>query len=62
MSWYLCKIEEPVIRVLSEVDYEGLFASHPFEWNYAISSDNMEQVLQDKKIKVVFYQKEFEFD
>lgn len=62
MNWYLCWKEGSVILVLSKVSYENLFISHPFEWNYAINSDSMEKVLQDKKFNVVFYQKEFEFD
>lgn len=62
MNWYLCNFKDNFIHVLAKVDYDGLFSSHPFNWTYAMCEDNMRRILDEKKINVVFYQEEFNFD
>lgn len=62
MSWYLCNSKDDFIHVLAKVDFDGLFAPHPYSWSYAIHEDNMRRVLDEEKKRVVFYQKEFDFN
>lgn len=62
MSWYLCNSDSTSINVLAKVDYDGLFSPHPFKWSCAIEEHYMERILEEKKMSVIFYQQEFNFN
>lgn len=60
---YLCTMRGKTLYVHGVVHLDELTKMRvPYNWTYAITESYMQSLIDAKKIKIIWYQKEFDFD
>lgn len=60
---YLCTMKGRTFYVHGVASVDMLHHSRlPYKWTYAITESCMNKLVDDNKVDVVWYQKEFDFD
>lgn len=60
---YMCTMEGKYLYVHGVAHLDRIRNERfPYKWTYAITESYMQQLIDDKKFNVIWYQKEFCFD
>lgn len=60
---YMCTMEGKNLYVHGVAHLDRIHKDRlPYKWTYSITESYMQQLIDDKKVNVIWYQKEFDFD